>query len=126
MGGSLASPLTCGEDTNIKTYFSERLIPDTDFDELHFVEILSNDVQNSVEYAKYRFLTHHHDIEKIENIIDLEDNLAHQCRRNSRACFDTEDSFTKEIDILFFVEEIFEANGTHKAVHEGIREYGLK
>lgn len=43
MGGSLSKPLVCGDETNIITYFSERLIPETDLEDIHFVEMYSND-----------------------------------------------------------------------------------
>ena len=126
LGGSLSEQLTCGSETGLKTYFSERLIPDDEMKDLHFVEIISNEDQTSKEFVKLRFFTHDHDIEKIKDIIDLKNNTAHQCRQNSRACFDSKDSFTVEIDVLWFVEEIFEADGTHKVVQEGIKEYGKK
>lgn len=77
MGGSLSKPLTCGDESNIITYFSEKLIPAKDLNDLHFVEIISNELQSATEYARIRFFTHGDDLDKIKDIIDLEDNLAH-------------------------------------------------
>ena len=45
---------------------------------------------------------------------------------NSRACLNSADSFTNEIESIYYVEEIFEADGTHKVVHEGIKEDNLR
>lgn len=86
---------------------------------MHFVEIISNDHQSAVEYARYRFFINDDDYLKIQDLIMLEDNIIHQCRSNSRACFFSDDSFTNLIKLFYFVEEIYDLEGKQKAVHEG-------
>lgn len=123
MGGSLAQPLKC-DDEVITTYYSKRFIPTEKLKDLHFIEIISNSEFSSTQYAKYRFFTHKDNLEKMKTVLDLEDNQAYQCMQNSRACFGSANSFTKDIDFLLYTEEIFESDGTYKVLQEGIKEYG--
>lgn len=80
MGGSLSDTLTCGSESGIITYYSEKLIPSDEMQDLHYVEIITNDEQSSPEYAKLMFFTHSYDIDKIKDIVDITNNTAHQCR----------------------------------------------
>ena len=56
----------------------------------------------------------------------MTDNVNHQCAANSRACFDTEDSFLKLLNVIYFVEEIFAYSGEYISVHEGKKVDGKK
>ena len=96
MGGPLSKPLLCQNDV-IKTFYSENGLEfeDTNFKDLEYVEMYSNDKQSETEYTLYRFFTHKPTLDILESIIDLSDNFNHQCWVNSKACFETEDSFTK-------------------------------
>lgn len=127
MGGPLSQPLFCGEE-RIKTYFSERQLEQDDeqYSDLQYVEIISNDEQTDDEYARYRFFTHLDDLKKIQNILNLDDNVNYQCKSNSMACFDTQNSFTNLVDVIYFVEEIFDITGKPIGVHEGKKVFGKK
>lgn len=41
----------------------------------------------------------------------LDDNVNNQCLNNSKACLFTDDSFTKQIEKFYFVEEIYDVDG---------------
>ena len=89
----------------------------------HFVEIISNDAPVLDEWARYRFFVTDSQYEVLKNIIDVTNNHRQQCvDSTSRACFGTENSFTAELDMVYFVEESF----SFKAVHEGSRANGKK
>ena len=90
--------LKCGKDGEIKTQYSERSFST---DNMQYVEMISNDNQNTADYSKVWFFTPTEDWKKIKKIITTGDNLAHQCRSNSKACLDTDDSFTKLIDMYY-------------------------
>ena len=66
LGGPLTEPLTCGsptslvepteEDANlIETVYSARTIEDEYIYDMHYVEIVTNELPNFVEYSKYYF-----------------------------------------------------------------------
>lgn len=50
------------------------------------------------------------DYYKIEGMIDTKDNFKHQCLFNSKACLETEDSFMKQLSLVYYVEEHYDEN----------------
>lgn len=42
LGGSLTQPLSCGNFTNIETFYSANMVNETEMINAHFVEIISN------------------------------------------------------------------------------------
>lgn len=89
----------------------------------HFIEIISNDAPILDEWSRFRFFVTESNYEKVKNIINVTDNYHQQCiNSTSRACFGSENSFTTELDLVYFVEETFR----FKSVHEGSRSNGKK
>lgn len=82
--------------------------------------MFTNNDQRDHTFSRYRFFLPSEDYDKIKDIINTEDNFSHQCRSHVRACLDTEESFTKLVSVMYFVEEHYDDNNSELAVHEGI------
>ena len=120
MGGPLTRALKCGNDTEIKTQYSEKSYNTTD---LQYVEMITNYDQDTSDYSKLYFFVSTADFQKIEKIIVTNDNKMHQCRSDTRACLDTEDSFTKHID-MFYAEVHYNVRHNMTQIHEGYMSKG--
>lgn len=106
MGGSLADPVTCADNSGITTPYSEKTVNFED-DEYQFVDLFTNYDQKSMQFSRARLFMKTADYLKIEGMIDPKDNLKHQCL-NSKACLETDDSFMKQLSFVYYVEEHFD------------------